>query len=209
MILHGGDFSNVGELKDIEKFHKEFGELPYPVKIFIAGNHDLSLDKACFCDPLRSREFQRYSNRLGISTEEYSDRAMACVRSEECPSGSLRYLHDESVLVTCDEHPDSPLKVYGSPWQPEFFNWAFNLDRGSPLAEKWSQIPHDVDVLITHGPPMRILDKTSRGEPVGCEEMRKLLDEGTIKPRLHVFGHIHETYGESSLCLCFFLLTLF
>ncbi len=85
------------------------------------------------------------------------------------------------------------LRVWGSPWQPWFYDWAFNLPRGEPLAEKWAKIPDDTDVLVTHGPPMGTLDKTLRGEPVGCEALRDRVAQ--IRPRLHVFGHIHEAYG--------------
>jgi predicted phosphodiesterase len=85
------------------------------------------------------------------------------------------------------------IKVWGTPWQPWFFDWAFNLPRGEPLAQKWSLIPDDTDVLVTHGPPMGVLDKTLRGESVGCEALRDALVR--VRPRLHVFGHIHEAYG--------------
>ncbi len=56
------------------------------------------------------------------------------------------------------------LKFYGSPWQPTFHNWAFNLDRGEEIKKVWDKIPNDTDVLITHGPPFGILDKTVEGE---------------------------------------------
>ncbi len=85
------------------------------------------------------------------------------------------------------------LRVWGSPWQPWFFDWAFNLPRGPALAEKWALIPEGVDILITHGPPRGILDRTSRGEAVGCADLRREL--ARVRPRLHVFGHIHEAYG--------------
>lgn len=92
------------------------------------------------------------------------------------------------------------LKIYGSPWQPRFFDWAFNLDRGYELAEKWKMIPMDTDILITHGPPNGILDLVPRrgwDENTGCEELRKRVEEvasfGRLK--LHVFGHIHCGYG--------------
>lgn len=45
-------------------------------------------------------------------------------------------------------------KIWGSPWSPTFFNWAFNLDIGEPLASKWELIPNDTEILITHGPPI-------------------------------------------------------
>jgi Icc-related predicted phosphoesterase len=86
------------------------------------------------------------------------------------------------------------LSFYGSPWQPWFFDWAFNLPRGEALAEMWAKIPLGVDVLITHGPPQGILDETNRGESVGCRDLLERVLK--IKPRLHVFGHIHEAAGR-------------
>jgi len=90
------------------------------------------------------------------------------------------------------------LKIYGSPWQPRFFDWAFNLMRGAELAEKWKLIPSDADILITHGPPFGILDEVPRKywiENTGCEELRKKVEE--IRPKAHIFGHIHCGYGQT------------
>ena len=98
---------------------------------------------------------------------------------------SIIYLQDSWVEI-------GGLKIYGSPWQPRFFDWAFNLMRGAELAEKWKLIPDDTDILITHGPPFGILDDVPRQyfiENTGCEELRKRVE--TIKPKLHIFGHIH------------------
>ena len=108
---------------------------------------------------------------------------------------SIIYLQDSSIEV-------EGLKIYGSPWQPRFFDWAFNLNRGAELAEKWKLIPNDTDILITHGPPNGILDEVQRQywvENTGCEELRKKVEEivkfGKLK--LHVFGHIHCGYGQT------------
>lgn len=105
----------------------------------------------------------------------------------------------EVLLTACHYLRDQSLelegwKLYGSPWQPEFFDWAFNLPRGPALAEKWAEIPQDTDILMTHGPPMGCLDRTSRGEDVGCEALAERLDQLQVK--VHVFGHIHEAYGH-------------
>ena len=86
------------------------------------------------------------------------------------------------------------IKIYGSPWQPWFYDWAFNLARGSEIKEKWDAIPTDTNILVTHGPPHGILDQTSSGEHAGCEELLKTV-RGRVRPRYHVFGHIHEAYG--------------
>ena len=96
------------------------------------------------------------------------------------------YLQDSGI----DIHG---IKFWGSPWQPFFCNWAFNLPRGAPLAKVWAKIPSDTDVLITHGPPYGILDRIYNGEHVGCEDLRAALTR--VRPKIHVFGHVHESYG--------------
>ena len=97
------------------------------------------------------------------------------------------YLEDEETTV-------EGFLVYGSPWQPWFYDWAFNLPRGEALRAKWAQIPLQVDILITHGPPAGILDRTSQGRAAGCGDLLQRIEE--IQPGLHIFGHIHEGYGQ-------------
>jgi Icc-related predicted phosphoesterase len=95
-------------------------------------------------------------------------------------------LMDEMVTV-------GGLKIYGSPWQPRFFDWAFNVNRGEDIAKKWVPIPTDLDILITHGPAYGILDYTYTGQRVGCEELYKKIME--VQPVIHVCGHIHYAFG--------------
>ena len=87
------------------------------------------------------------------------------------------------------------IKFWGSPYQPEFCNWAFNVPRGDAIRQHWDRIPTDVDVLITHGPPYGILDTVYPGakQHLGCEELAKVVQ--MIKPNIHVFGHIHGGHG--------------
>lgn len=61
------------------------------------------------------------------------------------------------------------------------------------IREKWAKIPTDVEILMTHGPPHGILDTCSDGFQAGCEELKEVVER--IKPRVHIFGHIHEAYG--------------
>ena len=98
------------------------------------------------------------------------------------------YLEDESVTV-------EGVKIYGSPWQPWFGGWAFNLQRGPDIAAKWQLIPDDTQILVTHGPPQGVLDRTHRGDSAGCLDLFHRVME--VRPRLHVFGHIHEAAGRS------------
>lgn len=101
---------------------------------------------------------------------------------------SGHYLEDSGVEL-------EGLKFWGSPWQPWFFDWAFNLQRGPELAARWALIPEDTDILVTHGPPAGHGDLTSRGDRAGCVDLLERIR--VVKPRLHVFGHIHEGYGQS------------
>ncbi|MGZ4996591.1 MAG: hypothetical protein ACXV8J_01995 [Methylobacter sp.] len=85
------------------------------------------------------------------------------------------------------------VQFWGSPWQPEFYDWVFNLPSGSLLAAMWALIPDDTDVLITHTPPYGILDQVTIGEHVGCEDLREAVKR--VMSKVHVFGHIHKSYG--------------
>ena len=96
------------------------------------------------------------------------------------------YLQNSSIVI-------DGIKFYGSPYQPRFFEWAFNLD-GPALEACWAEIPDDTDVLITHGPPKHVLDKNLQGENCGCELLHWRVKQ--IKPNHHIFGHIHQSHGE-------------
>lgn len=105
---------------------------------------------------------------------------------KEIPLENTHYLNDSAIII-------NGIKFYGSPITPFFNDWAFNRQRGDEIRKHWDLIPKDTDVLITHGPPAGILDKTIRGKNVGCEEL--LLAVNRIKPKVHIFGHIHESFG--------------
>jgi Icc-related predicted phosphoesterase len=154
LLIHGGDFTNMGEMDVLRDANAWLGELPHKHKVVIAGNHDF-----CF--------------------ERQPDEARAAMTN-------ATYLFDESVEI-------DGLLLYGSPWHPWFYDWAFGIERGAPLREKWDLIPAEVDILITHGPPHQIGDLTVNGDYAGCEELTLAIER--IQPRLHVSGHIHEGYG--------------
>ena len=86
------------------------------------------------------------------------------------------------------------LKIYGTPWQPAFFNWAFNLSRGEACARAWAKIPAGIDILISHGPALGYGDLCKGGNRAGCVNLLHEI-QYRIKPRFHVFGHIHEAAG--------------
>ena len=115
------------------------------------------------------------------------------VAQDMCLARGLAYLQDSGAEF-------NGIKIYGSPWQPEFCNWAFNLSRDDgSLAEVWAKIPDDTNVLVTHGPPKGMGDLTTDeyGPPehAGCYELRQRI-ASLPALKLHVFGHIHSGYGR-------------
>ena len=100
------------------------------------------------------------------------------------------YLQDSEVTI-------DGVRIYGSPWQPAFMDWAFNLERGPHIKEKWDLIPSGVQILVTHGPPFGYGDEvpqpTGAAERVGCADLLQAVKR--LQPAYHVFGHVHEGYG--------------
>lgn len=102
------------------------------------------------------------------------------------------------VYLQDSAHTYNDLKIWGTPWQPYFFGWAFNLYE-KDLEEKWKLIPDDTDIIVVHGPPKGYGDtaksvKTKELEHTGSPSLLKRIEE--IKPKLVVFGHIHEGRGQ-------------
>ena len=103
------------------------------------------------------------------------------------------YLNDTSYDYTDLE--GKCWRVHASPVQPEFCNWSFNRKRGAEIRKHWDLIPSDTDILITHGPPYGIGDVVEgRIDNLGCYDLLEAVQR--VKPKLHVFGHIHSGHGK-------------
>jgi len=100
------------------------------------------------------------------------------------------YLEDSGILV-------EGRIIWGSPVTPFFYNWAWNRHRGEDIKRYWSKIPSDCDLLITHGPPMGILDQVPDGRRVGCEMLTPKVFQKKVKH--HIFGHIHHSHGQKKV----------
>ena len=86
------------------------------------------------------------------------------------------------------------LRIAGSPYTPKFCNWWF-MKSESELFDMWDELlDNNIDILITHGPPLGILDKNARGEHCGSTALKRIVEK--YKPRYHVMGHIHESSGS-------------
>jgi Icc-related predicted phosphoesterase len=84
------------------------------------------------------------------------------------------------------------VRIFGSPYTQYYSKGAFQylVDRDKFV---WSNLPDGIDLLVTHSPPYGILDKT-KDKSVGSPALRTRVEQ--IRPRLHIFGHIHESHGR-------------
>ena len=185
VLIHAGDCTNVGKPEQVKDFVEWFMNIKgFDSKIFIAGNHDFAFEKRH--EPHHKGDFDWYYHLMNEENLSQSD---------------VIYLEDSEFTIDSSEF-SRPIKFYGSPWQPEFYNWAFNLPRlGDELKKYWDMIPNDTDILITHGPPNEVRDFVNNWRQpvrnVGCELLRYRVEE--VNPLLHVFGHIHEAYGVANI----------
>lgn len=108
------------------------------------------------------------------------------IAREETARRGIIYLQDQWITI-------EGVTFYGTPWQPQFNNWAFNIKEEEKRAQIYAGIPEFTDVLITHCPPLGILDFCQDGH-VGCNALWWEVME-RVKPSVHAFGHVHEGYG--------------
>ena len=178
LLICAGDISFNGRPHAVAAFNRWFAAQPHRFKILIAGNHDFLFEE--------NNAIARSLLAQEIIYLEDSGRALDVARAASLRGGA-------TANGLRADGPPTILNFWGSPITPWFFNWAFNRHRGEPIRRHWDKIPGDTDILITHGPPAGILDRNRAGEHTGCADLRSVVDR--IKPRLHVFGHIHEAHG--------------
>ncbi|KAK0195534.1 Metallo-dependent phosphatase-like protein [Armillaria mellea] len=182
VLIHSGDLTNTGTLKDFKKTMEWIGSLPHRTKIIIAGNHDLTLDRH---DDWYEKNYKGWHTK-----PENLEPILELLKGLTARNAGVVYLQNESHTFQAKEGRRT-WSVYGSPWSPEFCDWAFNYDRrdGKHLV---SQFPK-TDILLTHGPPLGIFDLTTGCTRVGCRDLTNRLPY--LRPRIHLFGHIHEGHG--------------
>lgn len=139
-------------------------------------------------------EKQNFSQKILVAGNH--DRAF-----ETWPDLAVKLLKEHAPSVTYLQDSGCEIEgfnFWGSPYQPEFYNWAFNLPRGPALKRHWDMIPKSTDVLITHGPPKGQCDYNPQDKfHCGCEDLLNAVMD--IQPKVHAFGHIHSAYGRSGL----------
>lgn len=175
LLIVAGDLTARASKDELLSFHVWVSGQNYKTTIIIAGNHDTTL---------QNEEYPFYN------------------RGWACDGVELPY---NRVVYLCDSGTEfEGLKIWGSPWTKTFPGMnphckAFTVDTEEELAEKWAMIPDDVDILVTHSPPHGLMDEvadysTGKIINVGSTSLKEQYQR--IRPKLHLFGHIHEGYGQ-------------
>jgi predicted phosphohydrolase len=170
VLLHCGDFTVDGGADEIADFNAWLGTLPHKHKYVLAGNHDFDMDIA----------------------HESDEKQLNNAHGSQLLSNAT-YLHNSEAIV-------HGIRIYGCPFMPRNPSpmervQAFSLKRGSEeLDVHYSTIPDNTDILLTHSPPHGYGDRAVLIQlSVGCRQLLKRVQ--SVRPRFHVFGHIHEGYG--------------
>ncbi|KIM57089.1 hypothetical protein SCLCIDRAFT_131263 [Scleroderma citrinum Foug A] len=178
VLIHAGDLSSFGSLSQLTRTTDWLKSLEHPVKIIIAGNHDHCLDE--------KMSLEYYGPQPGLVQH-----ARAMVRG--LASRGLYYLEHEPLHFTS---PSGKVwKIYGSPAAPMYVEGSFQYTSPTEAQAIYEKIPDNTEILMTHTPPYRTLDRTKRGKDAGCHILSSRLKQ-LKQCRLHIFGHIHESAGS-------------
>jgi len=190
VVLHCGDLTEDGRIEDLQKAIQMIGSIEAELRLVIAGNHELSLDR------------QFYHAHEGL--EEDHLQAIETMTGAFAGEHGVVFLSEGTHRFTLKN--GFSFSIYASPYTPvsgsSAFQYESRLDRFNPpectppwaenIATPISSIPL-VDIVMTHGPPRYILDESPDGRSAGCEHLRRAVCR--VKPFLHCFGHIHNAYG--------------
>ncbi len=173
LLIVAGDLTARDTFIEYVQWYQWVEKQDYKKVIWISGNHD---------NCIQNKEFEH--------TDEYA-----------IDEKDNRYITIEHL---CDSGTEfEGLKIWGSPWSLTFPGMnphckAFTVDTEDELMEKFDKIPHDTDILITHTPPSTILDLVDGYKHCGSKYLYNWL-KYVERPKLHVFGHIHEGYGQKEV----------
>lgn len=171
----------------ISDLHGHFPKLPGGDLLIVAG--DITSDDS----------FVAHSETLTwLHSQKYEKKILVAGNHDGFLEKNNNFYKDTSVTYLCDSCAEyKGYKIWGSPWTSLFHGVnphckAFMIHERK-LKNKWALIPSDTDILVTHNPPNCILDINRQDKRCGCALLRKRVM--SIRPKLHVFGHIHGGSG--------------
>lgn len=208
VLIHAGDMTETGSFDEIQWQLRWLSSQPHPYKIAIAGNHDTLLDEE-YCG--------KYPHRRHGDTSK---------TRKDLDWGDVIYLEDSAITLEFpvpptkepvnvngngtpnngtedanppdNHHQKRTLTVYGTPWSPLLGSFPFQYPRNQAESFWTNRIPSETDIVVVHGPPRLHLDGNGTRH-AGCPFLAREI--GRVRPRLAVFGHIHEAYGREEVVL--------
>jgi Icc-related predicted phosphoesterase len=190
VILHCGDFTENGSPEQLQRAFMALGAMKAELKLVVAGNHEASLDRDFFL------------SQGGEASEHEKCRTIAEFSAAKY---GVQFLEEGTHSFTLKS--GASFTIYTSPYTPKFGDSAFQYesshDRYNPkekvlpeaksVATDTSLLRPGTDIVMTHGPPKYVLDRTNMGDSAGSEPLRRAIRR--VQPKLHCFGHVHPSYG--------------
>ena len=180
VLLFAGDFTMLGRESTIHSFLSWLDGQPFKTKIIIGGNHELTLHRDAMLNNYPEAKEDANTVIAGLVS----------VSKKHCT-----YLEHEQLEV-------EGFNLFATPYSAGYPAYAFHQILSEQRHALWQTLPDNIDILMTHGPPLNILDfAADRTKPLsnihaGDQELRDRVAE--INPLVHLFGHIHEAHGVSS-----------
>lgn len=193
VLIHCGDLTDFGTPEALEKAVELLKQVPAELRLLIPGNHDISLDKDYFI-----------SQGGSLGDHERATELISSLKAD-----GITYLHEGTHEFKLQS--GARMRIYASPYTPHeyssptsAFQYATREDRftlphldipayATRAGSSESNIPKDVDIVVTHGPPKYILDQTQDGRNIGCEHLSRAVAHS--RPLMHCFGHAHSGWG--------------
>jgi Icc-related predicted phosphoesterase len=174
VLIHAGDFTKRGAQEEVFQLANQLRGLSHKYKVLISGNHDSPFD-------VKNYEKIIQKHRNPVKEDPFVVKRLL---------KDFIYLEDSFCQI-------AGYSIWGTPWTQEHYKGAFTLRDKDLLASKWLQIPQGVNILVSHSPPFGILDMSKDGKHVGCKSLAEAVQR--IRPLVHVFGHIHEGHGFTTV----------
>ncbi|OMJ91273.1 hypothetical protein SteCoe_6254 [Stentor coeruleus] len=170
VLLHAGDFTKKGTPDEVLQFANYLKTTNYQYKVIIAGNHDTPFDAKNFDEIIKKKR-----------------------NPHRCDPYAVKRLLKDFIYLEDSFFNAFGYTIWGTPWTNQHYKGAFTIKDINKLGEKWAQIPLGVDIVLSHSPPNGILDRSKDNRCLGCPVLAETIK--MIRPKVHVFGHIHEGHG--------------
>ncbi|KAJ0118524.1 hypothetical protein J7T55_009307 [Diaporthe amygdali] len=191
VLIHAGDLTENGSFDEVQSELRWLSSQPHRYKVFVAGNHDVLLDEVFL---------EKYPQRRYGSSQTKEDLDWGSVIYLQNSSITLEFPRCHNAVETEAAQPNEHMQfrarrlmIFGSPFTPQYGTSAFQYQSDPEYwTETFAPLRTIPDILVTHGPPKFHLD--ARGaQRAGCPYLS--WEVARMRPRLHVFGHIHASYG--------------